>query len=116
MSERFSDEVLLKIWLSGEIASNQTLRETTSQAYADKARLAAMRAVLEGHLAERFAASRQFGAWPEHCEQRAFVDGAKWWEFRKTGGTMWAQDVSIAEYVAIERYGDPGAASDGSPR
>jgi len=53
MSERFPDDVLLKIWLSGEIASNQTLRETTSQAYADKARIVAMRAVLEGHLAEQ---------------------------------------------------------------
>ena len=64
MSERFSDEVLLKIWLSGEIASNQTLRETTSQAYADKARIVAMRAVLEAYLREIESTVRQQDAVP----------------------------------------------------
>lgn len=65
MSERFSDEVLLKIWLSGEIASNQTLRETTSPAYADKARIVAMRAVLEAYLREIESTVRQQDAVPQ---------------------------------------------------
>jgi len=108
MSERFSDEVLQRAFLKTYAAWDRTTPASLLDA------LAAMRAVLEGHLAERFTAARQLGDWPEHCEQRAFVDGAKWWEFRKTGGTMWAQDVSIAEYVAVERYGEPGAASDGT--
>ncbi len=30
----------------------------------------------------------------------AFVQGAQWWEWRKTGATMWASDRNEAEYVA----------------
>lgn len=47
------------------------------------------------------------GVWPEHCEQRAFVAGAKWWEFVSTGGTMWASDRDKAEKEAVRRYGEP---------
>ena len=115
MSERFSDEVLQRAE-AAYVNAFTVMAEIASYEATKAAACAAMRAVLEGHLAERFTAARQLGDWPEHCEQRAFVDGAKWWEYRKTGGTMWAQDVSIAEYVAVERYGEPSAASDGSPR
>lgn len=47
------------------------------------------------------------GTWPEHCEQRAFVQGAKWWEFTKEGATMWGADADRAEAEAIRRYGSP---------
>lgn len=49
------------------------------------------------------------GTWPEHCEQRAFVAGAKWWEFASTGATMWQSDQDKAEAEAIKRYGEPAA-------
>lgn len=45
--------------------------------------------------------------WPEDCVQRAFVAGAKWWEFHKTGGTMWDSDINVAEDEAVRRYGEP---------
>jgi hypothetical protein len=38
------------------------------------------------------------------CAFRAFVSGAKWWEFEKTGGTMWGSDVAKAERAARARY------------
>ena len=47
------------------------------------------------------------GYWPEDCIQRAFVDGAKWWEFEKEGATMWHSDIADAEDEAIKRYGEP---------
>ena len=34
----------------------------------------------------------------------AFVAGSKWWEFAKTGATMWTGDVREAEEAAQERY------------
>jgi hypothetical protein len=46
-------------------------------------------------------------AWPQRCVQRAFVDGAKWWECESTGGTMWQSDQAKAEYEAINRFGEP---------
>ncbi len=33
----------------------------------------------------------------------AFVQGAKWWEFTSTGGTMWQSDQQLAEKEAIRR-------------
>lgn len=30
----------------------------------------------------------------------AFVQGAKWWEYHKTGATMWPSDQNEAEEVA----------------
>lgn len=47
------------------------------------------------------------GTWPQRCEQRAFVDGAKWWEFTSTDGTMWQSDQRKAEDEAVRRYGEP---------
>jgi hypothetical protein len=93
MSEQFSDALLLKMWLSGEIASNQTLRETTSQAYADKARIVAMRAVLEGHLAAQPVAVT------DNLGNTYVRDGNVW---RSSDGQI---TVTLT-----------GAASDGSPR
>jgi basic membrane lipoprotein Med (substrate-binding protein (PBP1-ABC) superfamily) len=39
-----------------------------------------------------------------------FVAGAKWWEFEKTGFTMWQSDQRSAETVAYRRLAetDPG--------
>lgn len=44
------------------------------------------------------------GWWPEDDLRRAFVAGAKWWEFEKTGATMWTSDVRKMEGVAELRY------------
>lgn len=60
----------------------------------------------EGGAPERVSAE---GTWPAHCEQRAFVEGAAWWEFRTAGATMWNDDRRCAEDEAVRRYGEPGA-------
>lgn len=49
--------------------------------------------------------------WPEgsfdiHSVQRAFVDGAKWWQFHANGATAWSSEVRDMETEAIRRYGD----------
>lgn len=44
------------------------------------------------------------GRWSEDDLRRAFVAGAKWWEFVSTKGTMWASDVDKAEKEAETRY------------
>jgi len=38
------------------------------------------------------------------CSFWAFVAGAKWWEFTKTGATMWGSDVAQAERAAAAKY------------
>lgn len=35
--------------------------------------------------------------------QLAFVQGAAWWEFEKTGETMWPSDLRLAVDEAIKR-------------
>ncbi len=44
------------------------------------------------------------GTWPKDDLRRAFVSGAKWWEFVKTGSTMWPSDVHNAEDAAERKY------------
>ena len=44
------------------------------------------------------------GTWPENDLRRAFIAGAKWWEYHKTGGTMWQSDQRLAEDEADKRY------------
>ncbi len=44
------------------------------------------------------------GTWPENDIRRAFVAGAKWWEFHKTEFTMWNSDRRLAEKEAEKRY------------
>ena len=46
------------------------------------------------------------GTWPANDIRRAFVAGAKWWEFHSTGGTMWQSDRGLAEAEATKRYGE----------
>ena len=36
--------------------------------------------------------------------REAFVSGAKWWEFTKTGATMWGDDQNKAREEALRRY------------
>lgn len=43
--------------------------------------------------------------WPR-CEQRAFVEGAGWWKFYKTGATMRGSDRDLAEIEATSRFGN----------
>ena len=45
------------------------------------------------------------GEWPESCLQRAFVDGAKWWQYHSNGATMFSSERHEAEDEAIRRYG-----------
>ena len=45
------------------------------------------------------------GTWPHDDIRRAFVAGAKWWEFEKCKATMWNDDVRKAETEAEKRYG-----------
>lgn len=33
----------------------------------------------------------------------AFIQGAKWWEYKRTGATMWMSDQDWAEREAVER-------------
>jgi len=47
------------------------------------------------------------GCWPAHCEQRSFVEGAKWWQFTASQCTAFASEVEAMESQAIERYGHP---------
>jgi len=44
------------------------------------------------------------GTWPKNDVRRAFVAGAKWWEFKRTGATMWQSDQTLAEEEATRRY------------
>lgn len=44
------------------------------------------------------------GIWPTPDLRRAFVDGAAWWEFQCTGGTLWTSDRRFAEKEAERRY------------
>lgn len=47
------------------------------------------------------------GTWPDKCLQRAFVDGAAWWEWHKGKATMWQSDRKLAEAEAVRMYGKP---------
>jgi len=63
------------------------------------------------------------GIWPEDDLRRAFVNGAKWWEYHATGFTMWQSDRDLTEDEAERRYPDgairlmpvAGDAVDGAP-
>lgn len=44
------------------------------------------------------------GTWPADDLRRAFVEGAKWWEYESTGATMWPSDRNIAEAEAERRF------------
>ena len=44
------------------------------------------------------------GKWPKNDIRRAFVAGAKWWEFHQTDCTMWQSDQRLAEAEAEKRY------------
>lgn len=52
------------------------------------------------------------GWWPEHCEQRAFVSGAKWWQFHKNGATAFGSERDEMEEEAVRRYGEPEGKPD----
>ncbi len=46
------------------------------------------------------------GAWLEDDLRRAFVAGALWWHYRKTGFTAWPTERGDAEVEAERRYPD----------
>ncbi len=45
------------------------------------------------------------GIWPANDIRRAFVQGAKWWEWHSRQATMWPSDRNLAEDEAERRYG-----------
>jgi hypothetical protein len=47
------------------------------------------------------------GSWPEHCVQRAFVEGVRWWQFHHNGSTLFPSERDEAEREAVRRYADP---------
>ncbi len=52
------------------------------------------------------------GTWANTDPRRQFVEGAQWWEFTKTGATMWPSDRDKAEAEAERRFPNgvvPGA-------
>lgn len=60
------------------------------------------------------ATKKKEGAWPDEACQRAFVEGAAWWQFHTRGVTMWSTEREEAEAEALRRYGDP-LATDKTP-
>jgi hypothetical protein len=47
------------------------------------------------------------GTWPADCLQRAFVNGAAWWQYYHNGEKMFPCERDEAEAEAISRYGEP---------
>ena len=47
---------------------------------------------------------REMGSWPQDDLRRAFVAGAKWWEYHSTKATMWQSDQRLSEEEAENRY------------
>lgn len=45
-----------------------------------------------------------FGSWDGDDLRRAFVEGVAWWEYVKTGGTIWSADRERAEDEAERRF------------
>jgi len=60
---------------------------------------------------ERAPGPLLLGTWPAHCEQRAFVDGAAWWQAYTLGSTPFGSERRDMEAEALRRYGDPAAAT-----
>ena len=52
----------------------------------------------------KYETNMEIGYWPKDDLRRAFVAGAKWWEWHKEGATMWNSDVREAEDEAEKRY------------
>lgn len=59
--------------------------------------------------------SEELGWWPLDCLQRAFVAGAKWWQFHKHGSTAFAGERDEMEAEAVRRYGEPARQSAAPP-
>ena len=53
------------------------------------------------------ACSAAIGSWPADCRQRAFVEGAAWWQFTANGSTMFPAERDMAEKEAVRRFGVP---------
>lgn len=53
------------------------------------------------------------GRWPDTCQQRAFVEGMKWWQFHHNGSTVFGSERDEAEKEAIYRYGIPSESTTG---
>ena len=56
---------------------------------------------------EQLRRERKPGTWPQVCLQRAFVEGAKWWQFHYNGSTEFSSERHEMETEALRRYGEP---------
>ena len=56
------------------------------------------------------------GTWPADDLRRAFVRGAKWWEYESRGATMWQSDQRKAEVAAEAKYPNGAVRPAGAPR
>ena len=50
---------------------------------------------------------REPGCWPADCPQRAFAEGAAWWQYHAHNATMFPSEHDEAEIEAVRRYGVP---------
>lgn len=63
--------------------------------------------------AERSKALEELrGSWPEGSVQRAFVEGAKYWEWLNNQATLMSMERRWVEGEAVKRYGDPLESED----
>lgn len=44
------------------------------------------------------------GTWPPDYLGRAFVAGARWWQYEQDGFTAWPEEVDRMEAEALRRY------------
>jgi hypothetical protein len=66
-------------------------------------------------LAERADHSAGVGEKVSENVRTAFFKGAKWWEFKSTGGTMWQSDQKLAWEEACKKYPDSALAQPDEP-
>jgi hypothetical protein len=55
------------------------------------------------------------GYWPQECVQRAFVEGAQWWQYAGHSSTMFPSERDEAEKEAVRRYGEPSPVPQPAP-
>jgi hypothetical protein len=66
-------------------------------------------------LADRADYSAGVGEKVSDDVRTAFFKGAKWWEFKSTGGTMWQSDQKLAWEEACKKYPDSALAQPDEP-
>jgi hypothetical protein len=65
--------------------------------------LASLRDIAEAHGITSKQMSEELALAKDACVH-AFVDGAEWWEFHKTGATIFQSDQKLAHNEAVKKY------------